>query len=301
MLHLARRLGEQRRELTPFYAAASPADALRVNVASAVLATELAADARAAATPIVLRHGAELEAKLAEFRRVSMDAELASFCARVRLQQERADPSKRDTRLECERAYRAEVRAQHARSAAARQANDAAERAAIEEIAAAIPPADALALRGTVNRRRYPDVLFGHEMFLKVVSSLLGHLPAEDETARARLARAADAWVAASNENLARELGHREALNGAATNPGAAQARPPADDAIRDSVRAYAIARAALLALAVERLADACSEDLLRSSAEFAEFMRYYGYGSIFMSESDMKNLLRRHGLDSAP
>ena len=301
MLRLARRLGEQRRERAPFHAGESPAGALRVNVSSAVLATELSADARASVTPIVLRHAADLEAKLAEFRRISVDAELSSFRARARLQQERADPSRRDARLECERAYRAEVRSQQARSAAAQQANDAAERAAIDEILAAVPAADALAFRGTVNRRRYPDVLFGHEMFLKVVSSLLGQMPPEDEAARARLARAADAWVDASNENLARELGHRESLGGAAAGPGAARARPSPDTAARESVRACSLARAALLSLAVERLADACPERLLRISKEFAEFMRYYGHGSFFMSESDMKNLLRRHGLDSAP
>ena len=59
--------------------------------------------------------------------------------------------------------------------------------------------------------------------------------------------------------------------------------------------------RIALLSMAVERLADACAGDLLRESEEFNAFMRQYCDGALGFSDSALKSLLRRHGLDSAP
>ena len=53
--------------------------------------------------------------------------------------------------------------------------------------------------------------------------------------------------------------------------------------------------------MAVERLADACAADLLRESEEFNALMRQYCDGAMSRSDSAMKSLLRRHGLDSAP
>jgi len=301
MLRLARGLGEQRRERESFFAGESTFDGLRVNVASAVLATALSADARAAAIAVALRRGPELEAKLAEFRRIIMDSHFAQLRARARMNQERADPANRSAFDRIMRAYREEVVAQQLRSVAARRAVDASERAAIDEIIAAIPPDDALAFRGTVNRRRYPDVLFGHEMFLKVVSNLLGRLPVEDEAARVRLARTADAWVAASNENMALELERRETTTRANADRAAGKAKTSDDEAHFEGINACHHLRYALLSLAVERLTDACAADLLRESEEFNALMRQYCDGAMFRSDSAMKSLLRRHGLDSAP
>jgi hypothetical protein len=301
MLRLARGLGEQRRERQSFFAGESTFDGLRVNVASAVLATALSADARAAAIAVALRRGPELEGKLAEFRRVIMDAHFAQLRARARMDQERADPANRSAFDRIMRAYREEAVAQQLRSVAARRAVDAAERAAIDEIIAAIPPDDALAFRGTVNRRRYPDVLFGHEMFLKVVSNLLGRLPVEDEAARIRLARTADAWVAASNENMALELERRETTTRANADRAAGKAKTSDDVAHLEGINACQHLRYALLSLAVERLTDACAADLLRESEEFSALMRQYCDGAMSRSDSAMKSLLRRHGLDSAP
>jgi hypothetical protein len=301
MLRLARGLGEQRRERESFFAGESTFDGLRVNVASAVLATALSADARAAAIAVALRRGPELESKLAEFRRVIMDSHFARFRARARMEQERADPANRSAFDRIMRAYREEAVAQQLRSVAARRAVDAAERAAIDAIIAAIPPDDALAFRGTVNRRRYPDVLFGHEMFLKVVANLLGRLPVEDEAARIRLARTADAWVAASNENMALELERRETTTRANADRAAGKAKTSDDAAHLEGINACHHLRYALLSLAVERLADACAADLLRESEEFNALMRQYCDGAMSRSDSAMKSLLRRHGLDSAP
>ncbi len=301
MLRLARGLGEQRRERQSFFAGESTFDGLRVNVASTVLATALSADARAAAIAVALRRGPELEAKLAEFRRVIMDAHFAQLRARARMDQERSDPANRNAFDRIMRAYREEAVAQRLRSVAARRAVDAAERAAIDEIIAAILPDDALAFRGTVNRRRYPDVLFGHEMFLKVVSNLLGRLPVEDEAARVRLARTADAWVAASNENMALELERRETTTRANADRAAGKAKTSDDEAHLEGINACHHLRYALLSLAVERLADACAADLLRESEEFNALMRQYCDGAMSRSDSAMKSLLRRHGLDSAP
>ena len=301
MLRLARSLGDQRRERAPFYDGESGYDGLRVNVAFAVMATTLSAEARAVATAVALRRGPELEARLAEFRQVTMDSNFARLRARARVEQERDDPANRGSLDQVLRTFREEFRAQQRRSLASGQANDAAERAAIDEILAAIPPDDALAFRGTVNRRRYPDVLFGHEMFLQMVSNLLGRLPVEDEAARIRLARTADAWVAASNENMALELERRETTNRANADRAAGKAKTSDDVAHLEGINACQHLRYALLSLAVERLADACAGDLLRESEEFNALMRQYCDGAMSRSDSAMKLLLRRHGLDSAP
>jgi len=301
MLRLARGLGDQRGEREFFFAGESAYDGLRVNVASAVLATSLSADARAAAIAVALRRGPDLEVRLAEFRRVIMESHYARLRARARMEQERDDAAKRGAFDQVMRAYREEAVAQQLRSVAAKRANDAAERDAIDEILAAIPPDDALAFRGTVNRRRYPDVLFGHEMFLQVVSSLLGRLPVEDEAAHVRLARAADAWVAASNENMALEIERREASIRAYAELAAGKAKPAAEVAHFERINACSSVRVALLSMAVERLADACAGELLRESDEFNAFMRKYCDGVMVLSDSAMKSLLRRHGLDSAP
>ena len=301
MLRLARSLGDQRRERAPFYDGESGYDGLRVNVAFAVMATTLSAEARAVATAVALRRGPELEARLAEFRQVTMDSNFARLRARARVEQERLDPANRGSLDQVMRTFREEFRAQQRRSLASSQANDAAERAAIDEILAAIPPDDALAFRGTVNRRRYPDVLFGHEMFLQVVSNLLGRLPVEDEAAHVRLARAADAWVAASNENMALELERREAATRANADRAAGKSKPSDEVSHLERINACYRVRIALLSMAVERLADACAGDLLRESEEFNAFMRQYGDGASGFSDSALKSLLRRHGLDSAP
>jgi len=301
MLRLARALGEQRREREEFFVGGAMYEGLRVNVASAVLATELSAEARAAAVAVALRRGPELEARLAELRRVSMDANLSLLRARARSEQEQADPAKRGSYDRIMRALEEERVAQQRRSTVARRANDAAERAVIDEIIAAIPPDDALAFRGTVNRRRYPDVLFGHEMFLKVVSSLLGRLPVEDEAARARLARTADAWAAASNANMSLEIERREAAVRANVDRDSGKAGPADEAAHLEGINACQRVRLALLSMAVERLADACGEPLLREGEEFGAFMRQYCYGAMFHTDAAMRNLLRRHGLDSAP
>jgi hypothetical protein len=100
---------------------------------------------------------------------------------------------------------------------------------------------------------------------------------------------------------LALALARREAATRAYADRAAGKPKPSEEVSHFERINACHHLRYALLSLAVERLADACAADLLRESEEFNALMRQYCDGAMSRSDSAMKSLLRRHGLDSAP